>query len=271
MLSKEMTRVERITAPGGARVSFERYGEGPPLVLVHGMFSDHRTNWQESRGLLESRFAVHAVARRGRGETDAAGGYAVTDEAADIAAVLCSIGEPAALLGHSYGALCALEAAALVPGRVRALVLYEPPYPENLSPAAVAELRAFGERGDWDGLVEAFMRDVLQIPPAEVAEIRASPFWDVWTADAPATLNDMLAVVGHRFDPERFRALGVPTLLLAGSESPREIYLTDALAGVLPDVRIAELAGQGHEGMTTAPDLFVDSVTRFLANAAPGA
>jgi pimeloyl-ACP methyl ester carboxylesterase len=61
----------------------------------------------------------------------------------------------------------------------------------------------------------------------------------------------------------------MPALLLIGSESPREIYLTDELAAVLPDVRIRELAGQAHEGMTTAPALFVDAIAEFLLVASP--
>jgi pimeloyl-ACP methyl ester carboxylesterase len=56
----------------------------------------------------------------------------------------------------------------------------------------------------------------------------------------------------------------MPVLLLVGSESPREIYVTDALARVLPDVRIVSLDGQAHEGMTTAPEQFVATVSAFL-------
>jgi hypothetical protein len=41
-------------------------------------------------------------------------------------------------------------------------------------------------------------------------------------------------------------------------------YVTDALAAVLPDVRIQELAGQAHEGMTTAPEMYAEAVSRVL-------
>lgn len=256
--------MERISTPSGTTVSFETYGSGPPLVLVHGGFSDHVTNWQEARALLADRFTVYAVARRGRGESSATAGHTIEDEAADVAAVLRRVGEPAFLLGHSHGALCALEAAAIHPAGVRALVLYEAPHPTILEPAMVAHLERFAERGDWDGLVETFMRDLLQVPPAEVAEIRASPFWEVWTADAAATLHDLRAILRYRFEAARFRSLGAPTQLLIGGESPREIYLTDALAAVLPDARVATLDGQAHEGMTTAPALFVEAIADFL-------
>jgi pimeloyl-ACP methyl ester carboxylesterase len=263
--------MERISTPSGAIVSYIAYGSGPPLVLVHGGFSDHHTNWQEAEPFLAGHFAVTAIARRGRGESSATAGHGIEDEAQDVAAVLRYIGEPVFLLGHSYGALCALEAAALAPDYVSKLVLYEAPNPDIVPVELVAYLQSFAARGEWDELVEAFMHDVLQIEPAEIAEVRASPFWDVWTADAQASTRDLAAATHYRFDASRFRAFDMPTLLLIGSESPREIYVTDELAAVLPDVRIRELAGQAHEGMTTAPALFVDAIAEFLLVASPAA
>jgi hypothetical protein len=53
-------------------------------------------------------------------------------------------------------------------------------------------------------------------------------------------------------------------LLQIGSESPRDLYVTDAIAAVVPDARIEELLGQAHEGMTTAPELYTEAVSRFL-------
>jgi pimeloyl-ACP methyl ester carboxylesterase len=256
--------MERITTPNGATVSYETYGSGPPLVLVHGGFSDHDTNWQEVKPLLRNRFSVYAVARRGRGESSATRGHSVEDEAADVAAVLRRVGEPAFLLGHSYGAVCALGAAVLNPADVRKLVLYEPPSPRLATAERVARLEALAEREDWDGLVQTFMLDVLQVPPDEVSEIRATPVWSTWTADAKASMNDVRALAEHRFDAARYQSLGMPVLLLIGTESPRELYQTDALAAVLPDARIVELEGQAHEGVTTAPAQFADAISGFL-------
>lgn len=53
-------------------------------------------------------------------------------------------------------------------------------------------------------------------------------------------------------------------LLQIGSESRRDLYVTDALAAVLPDARIDTLAGQAHEGMTTAPQLYAEATLEFL-------
>src|SRR6185436_15479753 len=97
----------QITSPEGVRVSFQKSGSGPALVLVHGGFSDHHTNWELVEPILRQRFTVYAIARRNRGGTQATQGHRVLDEAQDVAALIGHIGHPVFLLGHSYGAQCA--------------------------------------------------------------------------------------------------------------------------------------------------------------------
>jgi len=60
------------------------------------------------------------------------------------------------------------------------------------------------------------------------------------------------------------QGLHFPVLLQVGTESPRDSFVTDALAPVFPDARIDALSGQAHEGMTMAPDQYAESVFRFL-------
>jgi pimeloyl-ACP methyl ester carboxylesterase len=256
--------MKHIIAPGRVTVSYERFGEGPPLILVHGSFSDHLSNWQEAKPLLEERFTVYAMARRGRGDTSPTHRHTVADEMADVVAVLEAVGEPAFLLGHSYGAVCALGAAALNPAAVRKLVLYEHPGPHMFTARDVALLENFAKNEDWDKMVQTFMLEVLRVPPAEVELIASTPFWDVWTDDARATLCDLRAIVNHKFDVERFHALDMPVMLMIGTESPRDIYMTDKLKEVLPGATIVALQGQAHEGMTTAPEQFVEAISKFL-------
>ena len=136
--------MQRIPSPAGVTVSYDNYGEGPPLVLVHGSFSDHKTNWEFVKPVFETQFTVYAIARRGRGETDSTKGHSLEDESRDVVAVIRSIGEPVFLLGHSYGAQTALAAAAQVPDRVRKLVLYEPASPRIVEKEALGRSRSLG-------------------------------------------------------------------------------------------------------------------------------
>ena len=91
-----------------------------------------------------------------------------------------SVGEPTILLGHSHGALCALEAA-LLTRNVRKLVLYEPPMDvtgEGIYPPGVVEqLEALLEVGDRDGGVATMMREVAGASPEVVEYMRSQPAW----------------------------------------------------------------------------------------------
>jgi pimeloyl-ACP methyl ester carboxylesterase len=257
-----------ITTSRGATISYSVEGSGPALVLVHGSFSDHETNWTFVAPLFRQRFRVYAIARRGRGETTVNGYHSLEDEAQDVVDVVRSIGSPVYLLGHSYGAHCALVAAALAPGYVQKLVLCEPGWPHMFRPDAGAALETLAAAGAWDQFAFAFFANTLHVPTGELDALRAGELWAPIVADAPASLGDLRAMRKYRFDPARFANLRVPVLLQTGSESPRDLYATDALAAVLPGARIDTLPGQAHEGMTTAPGLYVQATMRFLLDGA---
>lgn len=253
-----------VQSKGGARVSYSRKGSGPPLLLVHGGFSDDVTNWEFVQPLLQRQFTVYAVARRGRNGTDATEGHSLEQEVLDVLAVMEEIREQVFLLGHSYGAQCALAAAAQAPERVRKLVLYEPPWPNTVPTAVYQRLEDFAASGQWDEMASAFFLDALRVPAPEIEALRSSDLWPPIVADAKASLQDLRALRRYEFVADRYRSLNMPVLLQTGSESPKDLYVTTALEAAIPDVQVEVLAGQAHEGMTTAPELYAESVARFL-------
>ena len=128
--------------------------DGPPLVLVHGATADH-TRWAPVMAALEERFTVLAVDRRGRGRSGDATCYAIEREYEDVATVVEWAGGSVSVLGHSYGGICALEAALLTEGIGR-LVLYEAPVGFlQTPPHVVHRLQA---------LLDADERDELLVP-----------------------------------------------------------------------------------------------------------
>jgi pimeloyl-ACP methyl ester carboxylesterase len=260
--------MRQITTPTQTTVSYEQYGSGPALVLVHGSFLDHETNWALIKPLIEQQFTVYAIARRGRGKTDATQGHSVEDESQDVAALIESLDETVFLLGHSYGGQVALGAAALVPSAIRKLVLYEPPWPHILRKSTLNCLEELAQSENWDALVTTFCREVISMPIDELDDLRRTQFWPYMFADAKASLGDIRALIPYDFDPDRFRDLQFPVLLQIGTESPRDLYVTDALAAVLPQVHIEALPDQTHEGMNTAPTLYAESLSRFLIETA---
>ena len=103
-----------------------RWGAGEPAVLVHGSFGWGEETWLEQRQLADA-YELVLVDRRGFGLTPPPDGRVDFDsDADDIAEILDQHGR-AHLVGHSYGGIVALLAAARRPGAVRSLCVIEPP------------------------------------------------------------------------------------------------------------------------------------------------
>lgn len=263
-----MTLMETITSTDGTQIAFEKTGSGRPLVLVHGSFLDHETNWKLIKPRLEEQFTIYAIARRGRGNTDATQGHSVEDESQDVAVLIESLDEAVFLLGHSYGGQVALGAAALVPGSIRKLVLYEPPWPHIIRRDTLNRLEELAQAENWDALATTFCREVIAMPEDELNHLRSSQLWPPMLIDTKATMEEIRALSRYDFDPNYFCDLSCPVLLQVGTESPRDLYVTDVLAAVLPNVSVEALPGQAHEGMHTAPTLYAESLSRFLLGTA---
>ena len=262
--------MESVVSPDGTRIAYLRAGAGPPLILVHGTADDH-TIWTSVLPQLTEEFTCYAIDRRGRGGSGATNleTYTIEREFEDVAAVVDAIGEPAFLFGHSFGALCSLEAA-LRTGNLRKLVLYEPPIliPPGSTGGmeeAVARMERQFREGDLEGAVLTFAREIAQLPEDMISAVRASPSWQMMIAIAPTIVYEVRAVGGYRFDPERFRQMTTPTLLLLGSESPPYMQAaTGAVAEALPHNRQVVLQDQGHLAMETSPDLLAREVVQYL-------
>jgi len=256
--------MERVTLEDATFLSYDRYGSGPPLILIHGALTDHQTNWPAVKDLFGQRFTVYAVARRGRGETTAPLERSLEDEFGDIAALIQSVGQPAFVLGHSGGAHFALGGTAARPELVSKLVLYEPPVVDAVM-TILPKLEDPARREDWEGFVRTFLLEAVRLPTPFLDAMKSLPIWAAMVADAPATWADLRALALHKYNLARFAVLEMPVLFLVGSESPREGYhMTDAISAVLPNSQVVELQGQGHIAQQLAPQMFVDTVSKFL-------
>jgi pimeloyl-ACP methyl ester carboxylesterase len=263
--------VEKVRSADGTSIAYERSGAGAPLVLVHGTGGTY-SRWAPIVPALEKQFTVYAVDRRGCGESGDASAYNMEREFEDVAAVVDAIGEPANLFGHSFGGICSLEAA-MRTQHVYRLVLYEPPIPVasvQIYPEGVIDrLQALLDAGDREGVLTTFMSEVVRMLPHEIELSKSMPAWPARVAAAHTLPRELRAHEGYRFEPSRFKALTIPTLLLVGGESPHFFRAAiDSLHQTLPNSRIVILPGQQHIAMETAPDLLVREVLAFLLGAA---
>lgn len=259
--------METVASADGTQIAYQRTGSGPPLVLVHGGTADH-TRWEPVRPAFEEHFTVCAIDRRGRGESGDAAEYDLDREVEDVVAVVESLGERVTLFGHSYGAICALEAA-LRTDDLRGVVLYEPPLPvtdsEPDTESVLAEMEALHENGADERALVLFLREIVGLPSTELDALRSAPNWPARVEATHTVIREERARKAYEFDADRFAELIRPTLLLTGSES--SAYLrnaTTALDEALPNSRIVVLEGEGHVATSTAPELVVDEVLAFV-------
>lgn len=265
--------MEKILSRDGTQIAFHRRGSGRPLVLVHGSSASNPVvGWPAVVPALEEHFTVYAMDRRGYGESGDGPAYAVEREFEDVAALVGSIGEPADLIGHSFGALCALGAALLAPN-LRRLILYEPAinvpgvtvYPSG----TIERFQALLDAGDREEVVTMLFRDIAMMPAYELELLRAAPTWPARVARAHLPVREARAEDRYLFDPQQFRDLHTPTLLLSGGDSPQFLRtITEALGQALPNSRMAIMPGQQHIAMLTAPEIFLDEVLKFLCEPA---
>ncbi len=253
------------------RIVYRRLGSGPAIVFVHGSVSTH-TDWMPVARLLSDRFTCFAMDRRGRAKSgEGIGPYSIEREYEDIEAVLAAAktetGRDPYLVGHSYGAICALGAAMRHP--VPRLVVYEPPLPaggpvagENLEPYA----RAIAE-GDPDKALELGLAAFPKMPAEDITALRVSRAWPRLRALAKSWIRELVEMDAQSRDLTHYSALSCPSMLLVGSLSPEHPMLdaARALAKVLPVMRVEWLPGQGHSAMREAPEIVARLIREFLA------
>jgi pimeloyl-ACP methyl ester carboxylesterase len=113
----------------GVALRGEQAGEGPPVVLLHGLSATRRNVVQGSRHLVKRGYRLIAYDARGHGASSPAGSYEYADLLADLEAVLAHLGiERTALVGSSMGAATAMAFALEHPERVAGLVQITPAY-----------------------------------------------------------------------------------------------------------------------------------------------
>jgi pimeloyl-ACP methyl ester carboxylesterase len=260
-----------IESADGTRIAYWRSGSGPPLLLVHGAMADH-TRWVEVAPAFEREYTVYAMDRRGRAGSGDSAQYSMEREYEDVVAVIDAIGQPTRVVGHSYGAGCALGAV-LLTDRIERLVLYEAGVLEGTTgyydsghvAKALDEVGSRLERGDREGAMLVFLREVIEYPEPDIAQMKASPIWESRVAAAHTLLRECRGEAGFVFDPERYRGLATPVLLVMGGESYQMARDgTAALDAALPNSRVVVLDGQGHGAISTAPDVFAREVLAFL-------
>ncbi len=256
----------------GLRFTYERAGQGPPLVLLHGFFGDARV-WRPQLDAFSDDYEVVAWDTPGCGQSsDPPETFRMPDYAKCLRGFIEALGlERPHLLGLSFGSTLALE-----------LYRQDPRLPRTLVLAAAY--------AGWTGslpadVVEQRLRQIisdLDLPADQVVAKYNSP--GLFSESAPAAVLAENARIMSQFHPPGMKAMvralaeadlrdvlrliDVPTLLLYGDKDLRSpVKVGEALHAQIPTSKLVVIPGVGHVSNFEASERFNAEVRSFLRSA----
>jgi len=234
-----------VTAPDGVKIHYEIEGDGPPLVLQHGLLSNLES-WHH-RGYVERLsplFRLILVDSRGHGESDKPDNqeaYELRTRVVDIASVLndLDIGQ-AHYLGYSMGCWMGYGGLIYMPQRFKSLTL--------------------GGFSPYTG-PEVTFEDLAQAPGVQKNEIFAASL-DQFPHAMKHSLNELRRWGGAE---QALRTTDRPMLLFAGTEDPNNAAQGMQTATVSSkDATFFPIDGADHGGAADAVDVVAPRVIDFV-------
>ena len=244
------------------------WGQGPPLVLLHG-FTGAGSAFDHLRESLGPSFRVAAPDLPGHGQSPPATGW--DDGLEELRAALPR--EPFFLAGYSMGARLALAFALRHPSSVRALVL-ESGSPGIHDPAERERRRAEDEQLAGLALregVAAFVARWEDHPTLAGLRDLPAPLAGALRARrlrcSAAGLASALRHLGSGAQPSlwgELPRLRIPTLLLAGERDAKFSGIARAMAERIPGARLLLVPGSGHSPHLEVPARYAGAVAGFF-------
>ncbi len=265
---------------GHFRLHVERWGSGPPIVLLHGGASSS-AQWRRLRPLLEDRYQLIAPDLVGCGQTPAWPKKEIVghDTQADLVAAELGGGHaaPVTLVGHSFGGAIAVRLVLRYPHLVRSLVLIEP--------ILMVLLRDAGDPlfPEYEALATGFIADAAAGRPeaawaAYLDYRQGAGTWAALSADAKArvvenTASGAEALITNLAHPTRLddcRRIVVPTTIMCGERTASpDRRVTEVLRDAVPGSHYVTITGAGHMSPLTHPADVAEAITHHLARCGP--
>jgi pimeloyl-ACP methyl ester carboxylesterase len=266
-----------ILTVAGMRFPYIAAGNGDPVLFVHASWADHRAWCNIWQDVAENhRFLTYTQRHFGTGKWPADKTFSRDVLAADLVAILETIGEPVHLIGWSYSGPLLLSAARDVPELVRKVVIFEPALssilndsPENTAAIAwfrqgFAAARSAVAAGDAKAAMHMAVEFVLglqeggfrKLDPRIQAMLLENTHTMVMEFEAPEPVA---------LTCEHIRAVTSPTLLVVGQDTlPIYKLVAQAILACLPYGAMAKIEGVGHGGPWLAKDAFIGLALNFI-------
>ncbi|MGL4436498.1 MAG: alpha/beta fold hydrolase [Giesbergeria sp.] len=247
----------------------------PTVVLIHGVLNDHSVWAMQSRYLAHHGWNVLAVDLPGHCKSAGPAPASVEEAANFIIALLDAVGAPrAALVGHSWGSLIALEAAARLQERASHLVLVGTAFPMKVSPALIEA--SLNEPEKALRMVNVFSRSTLCAPPTALGP-------GTWVFGASMALGrrvlrsnrevnlfhrGFVACDSYAGGEEAIARITCPVLFALGAQD--QMTSPKAALGLIAKARESGKQVQvihlpvGHHQMTETPEELLQALRGFL-------
>ncbi|NWF65821.1 MAG: alpha/beta hydrolase [Chloroflexi bacterium] len=260
----------------GIEIHYQQKGEGPDVVLVHGVTSTMAVWYNQVMPALRERFRITLYDLRGHGYSEMTPtGYNTDTMSDDLLGLMDHLKlDGACVVGHSYGGAIGLHAAVKQQARIRGLVV---------SDTGVACLRHLRNIQDWAGWslfkeqleargitydqftddAERIFRRSLEIPKQfglRKGEPRANKRLQKLLDET--TMAKEFREIGSLTE-EAIATVRIPVLALYGDQSPYK-GLVVRLKELLPVCHWDVLTGTGHFLLLQNPDIFVQRILAFL-------
>jgi pimeloyl-ACP methyl ester carboxylesterase len=237
----------------GLRIWYERWGAGPPLVLLHGAFGSS-AEWEQAAPALTEQFTVCATDTRGHGHTPDPGPISYDLIAADVAGFIETIiKRPTSIVGWSDGGIVSLLVALHRPDLVHKIVPVSANFHTNgLLPEA---------RTRFEGLsagspaLEHYRLTYEEVSPDGAAH---------WP-EIVDKVKDMI-LSEPTLEAKELSAIEAPTLVLSADDDIMSLEHTIEMARSIPSAELAIVPGTSHFLHHEKPELICDLIRDFLLN-----
>ncbi|MGI5289727.1 alpha/beta fold hydrolase [Nonomuraea polychroma] len=282
-----MITLDEVTSKDGTTIAYDRLGDGPGLVVLHGVMQTGHSNIELAQALA-SDFTCYVPDRRGRGRSGPYGpDYGLQREVEDLDALLEATGAQH-VVGVSSGAIVTLRTALARP-TLRKVVAFEPPldlggsYPagwldrfdRELAAGRIPAALVTGMLATRLGppifhLMPRALLELLTAMMLKNQEKAAGAGESTYRELAPTLHYDGRVVAETAADLDVYRSVRAEVLLLGGTKSPAHLRsVLTALEGVLPRARRVDMAGLDHSAtsntaMRGKPEQVAEEIRRYL-------